>query len=495
MNISLNNNINAQQLITFNNVPTILKVESSGGGTKAKLELTVTTGGNIGEECYITINGYTITSTNILGNDVSSVYLVPLSLGSTYTKASSLSIVRAFQNTGLINNYNVYVDNQVYGSVSSKVIIEAKEIGGQYDFTQADTNASYITLSVANNGSSSDLLNGSKVTLDIYAEPDTSKQTQIGANSKILPHLVTVEKNYYKDGISFDLSPILATATNDGAITQYNVTASYTKNGQTNIIGELSHNYAANGYSVNQGLFYIPKFSGCYLAQNVSRGSSKPTYNNSILYYVDNEEITVSFYCYDFSQKSMTIKYLDSALNTISSSNVTFTPDKSLYTYSFTPTEGAYYVDVVTPSQGTVRYTNVKPLKYGNVEDYQVIYWYNSYGGISFAPLTFNKEEERESDIELYRKQNFNLYNQNKKVLNRVYNRELEYQVTMTSHYMPKDGTWTFYDLLHSHSAWTEVNGQTYEIIITDVQVQESNVNDIYQVTVQYEYSVPDTFY
>lgn len=495
MNISLNNNINAQQLITFNNVPTILKVESSGGGTKAKLELTVSTGGNIGEECYITINGYTITSTNILGNDVSSVYLVPLSLGSTYTKASSLSIVRAFQNTGLINNYNVYADNQVYGSTSSKVIIEAKEIGNQYNFTQADTNATYISMTVATDGSSSDLLNGSKVTLDIYAESDTSNQTEIGANSKILPHLVTIEKNYYKDGINFDLSPILATVTNDGAVTQYNVTASYTKNGQTNNIGELSHNYCANGYSVNQGLFYIPKFSGIYLAQNVSRGSSKPTYNNSILYYVDYEEIAISFYCYDFSTKSLTINYLDSALNIISTKQVSFTPNKSLYTYYFVPIEGAYYVDIVTPNQGTVRYTNIKPLKYGNVENYQVIYWYNSYGGISFAPLTFNKEEERETEIELYKKQNFNLYKEGKKVLNRVYDRQLEYQVTMTSHYMPKDGIWSFYDLLHSHSAWTRVNGQVYEIIITDVQVQESNVNDIYQVTVQYEYSVPDTFY
>lgn len=479
MNIILNGLTNPSNIISFNNVPTILKIDSSGDGTKAKLELTVSTGGNIGEECYITINGYTITSTNVLGNDVSSVYLVPLSLGSTYTKASSLSIVRAFQNTGLINNYNIYADNNNSGT-SSKVIIEAKEIGNQYNFTQADTNATYISMSVSTDGSSSDLLNGSKVTLDVYTNDS---------------HLVSLEKSYYKNGINFDLSPILSTDTEDGNVTKYSVIARYTKNGQTNNIGTLSDNYAANGYSVNQGLFYIPNFNGTYLAQNVSRGTTKPTYNNSILYYVDGEEITISFYCSELSTKSMTINYLDSALNVTSTKNVSFTPDKMLYTYSFIPTEGAYYVDVVTPSQGTVRYTNVKPLKYGNVEDYQVIYWYNSYGGTSFVPLTFNKEEERETEIERYRKQSFNLYTENKKVLNRVYNRELEYQVTMTSHYMPKDGIWMFYDLLHSHSAWTKVNGQVYEIIITDVNVTESNVNDIYQVTVQYEYSVPDTFY
>lgn len=495
MNLSLNNNINAQQLITFNNVPTILKVESNGNGTKARLEITVSTGGNIGEKCNITINGYTITSTNILGNDVSSVYLVPLSLGSTYTKASSLSIVRAFQNTGLINNYNIYVDNQVYGATSSKLIIEAKEFGKQYDFTEVTTNATYISFQITETGSSSDLLNDSKVTLDVYAESNPANQTEIGANSILLPHVVSVEKNYYKNGISFDLSPILATVTENGGITQYNVTASYTKNGQTNIIGELSHNYCTNGYQVNQGLYYIPQFSGIYLAQNVNRGTSKPTYNNSILYYIDGENITLSFYCYEFGQKNLTVNYLDSALNVISTQSKSFTPDTSLYTYSFLPTEGAYYVDVVTPNQGTIRYTNIKPLKYGNNNDYQVLYWYNSYGGVSFVPMTFNKEEERETDIELYRKQSYNLYTTDIKELNKVYSRDLTYSVTMTSHYMAKDGIWIFNDLLHSFEAWTYVNGVKYAIIITDVQVTESTVNDIWQATVKYEYSVPDTFY
>lgn len=46
MNIILNGLTNPQQIISFNNVPTILKIDSSGSGTKAKLELTVSTGGN-----------------------------------------------------------------------------------------------------------------------------------------------------------------------------------------------------------------------------------------------------------------------------------------------------------------------------------------------------------------------------------------------------------------------------------------------------------------
>ena len=494
MNILLNGNTNPQQYITFNGVPTILKIDSFGDGDKAKLEITVSTGGNTSEPCYIRINGYTITSTNVLGNDVSSVYLVPLSLGSSYTKASAYSIAKAFQNTGLINSYNIYCDNQVYGSTASKVIIEAKEKGNQYNFTEIDTNATYISFSSPTNGSSSDLLTGAKVVLDVYAEPDITKQTQIGANSKVLPHLVTVEKNYYKNGINFDLSPILASVTENGNVTQYNVTASYVKNGQATVIGELSHNYAANGYSVNQGRFYIPKFSGLYLAQNVSRGTDKPTYNNTTLYYVDGEPITLSFYCYDFSVRSITIKYLDSALNQISTQTISLTPNKSLYHYSFIPTEGAYYVDIVTPNQGTVRYTNVKPLKYGNTNDYQVLYWYNSYGGVSFFPFTAKREEERETEKTLYKKQNFNLYTDNIKSMNKVYSMDNQYSVTLTTHYMDKDGIYSLYDLMNSSEVWTEINGVKYEVIVKNVQVTESNVSGVWQGTVTYEYSSPDKY-
>lgn len=494
MNILLNGNINPQQYITFNNVPTILKIDSFGDGDKARLEITVSTGGNTSEPCYIRINGYTITSTNVLGNDVSSVYLVPLSLGGSYTKASAYSIAKAFQNTGLINSYNVYCDNQVYGSTSSKVIIEAKEKGKQYNFTEIDTNATYISFSSPTNGSSSDLLTGAKVVLDVYAEPDITKQTEIGANSKVLPHLVTVEKNYYKDGINFDLSPILASVTENGNLTQYNVTASYVKNGQATVIGELSHNYAANGYSVNQGKFYIPKFSGLYLAQNVSRGTDKSTYNNTTLYYIDGESITLSFYCYDFSTKTLTINYLDSALNQISTQSVSITPDKSLYTYSFVPTEGAYYVDIVTPNQGTIRYTNVKPLRYGNMNEYQTLYWYNSYGGVSFFPFTAKRTEERETEKTLYKKQNFNLYTDNIKGMNKVYSMDNQYSVTLTTHYMDKDGVYSLYDLMNSFEAWTEINGVKYEVIVTDLNVTESNISGVWQGTVTYEYSSPDKY-
>lgn len=474
MNILLNGLTNPSSIITFNGVPTILKIDSFGDGDKAKVEITVTTGGNTSEPCFIRVNGYTITSTNVLGNDVSSVYLVPISMASSYTKASAYSIAKAFQNTGLVNSYNIYTND-------NKVIIEAKEFGNQYNFTELETNATYISFSSPSNGSSSDLLTGSKVLLDIYTGSSSS-------------HLITIEKNYYKLGLNFDLSPILASVTKNGDVTKYNVKATYIKNGQATTIGSLSNNYATNGYSVNQGLFFISNLIGTYFAQNVSRGTEKPTYNNTTLYYVDNEDITLSFYCSNLASKMLRVNYLDSALNVISTQALSFTPDKMLYTYSFKPTEGAYYVDVITPHQGTVRYTNVKPLKYGNTNDYQILNWYNSYGGVSFFPFTAKREEERETEKTLYKKQNFNLYTDNIKSMNKVYSMENQYSVTLTTHYMDKDGIYSLYDLMNSSEVWTEINGVKYEVIVKNVQVTESNVSGVWQGTVTYEYSSPDKY-
>ena len=62
MNIILNGLINPQQIITFNNVPTILKIDSSGDGDRAKLEISVTnSGGEATKDYYITINDSTVT--------------------------------------------------------------------------------------------------------------------------------------------------------------------------------------------------------------------------------------------------------------------------------------------------------------------------------------------------------------------------------------------------------------------------------------------------
>ena len=69
-----------------------------------------------------------------------------------------------------------------------------------------------------------------------------------------------------------------------------------------------------------------------------------------------------------------------------------------------------------------------------------------------------------------------------------------EYSVTLTTHYMEKDGIYSLYDLMNSYEVWTEVNGVKYEIIIDKVEVTETSTSGVWQGTVTYKYSSPDRF-
>lgn len=486
MNIKLNNNINASQLITFTNVPTIVKIDSNGSGTKSKLTITIQSGGvTLGTTYLITINDVTISSTFNEQDAIGNVWWVATNANTNYQYAMAYYIQQALLNTSLANNYNIYFNDNI-------VTVEAKEIGSEYDFTVFNSTLSAITFNVETEGSSSDLLSNSRIIMKLYAQQDSTNN--INASAITLPHVVTLDKYYYKDGISFDIAPILANITENNQMTEYNVSLHYIKDGQLTTIGTLNHNYCVNGYSVNQGLYYIPPFESTYLAQNVSRGSIKDTYNNSILYYIDGEPITLSFFNSDLSSKTFTINYYDSAMGLIDTNDIIFTPTKTLDTLQFNPNEGAYYVDVVT-NQGKIRYTNIKPINYINNDDLQVIYFNNSYGGVSFIPLSFDRQEEREVEYETYTKQSFDIYDSGVKELDKVYSKHLEYTVELKSHFIRKDGTYIFNDLLHSYNAWTYINGIKYLIIITNVQISETNVNDIYQATVTYKYSLSDVFY
>jgi hypothetical protein len=59
---------------------------------------------------------------------------------------------------------------------------------------------------------------------------------------------------------------------------------------------------------------------------------------------------------------------------------------------------------------------------------------------------------------------------------------------------MDKDGIYSLYDLMNSSEVWTEINGVKYEVIVTDLNVTESNVSGVWQGTVTYEYSSPDKY-
>jgi hypothetical protein len=131
----------------------------------------------------------------------------------------------------------------------------------------------------------------------------------------------------------------------------------------------------------------------------------------------------------------------------------------------------------------------IKPLK--ATEYYQRIYWRNSYNGISFFDFTGAKSETRDLEITTYQKNIFGYYTDKMNELEKVYNNEVKYNVTLKSHLFENDGKYIFNDLAQSPDVWTVINNETYAIIIDSISVDElSDRNNIYEATLRYRYSM-----
>ena len=146
----------------------------------------------------------------------------------------------------------------------------------------------------------------------------------------------------------------------------------------------------------------------------------------------------------------------------------------------------AFYIDL-TLGTTKIRYNVIKPLK--ATEYSQRILWRNSYGGISFFDFTGQRSEVRELELMTYQKNIFDYYTDPMNSLEKPYDNEVKYTVTLKSHLLEHDGKYIFNDLIQSAQVWTEINGENYEIIIDSVSVDETDRNDIYEATVKYHYS------
>ena len=88
----------------------------------------------------------------------------------------------------------------------------------------------------------------------------------------------------------------------------------------------------------------------------------------------------------------------------------------------------------------------------------------------------------------------YDYYKSDKVELNKVYDKNVEITVTLNTHNIKKDGQWSLFDLQNSQYAWTVVNGVTYVINVDNLKIEESTVTGIYTASVDYTYSLGDTF-
>lgn len=485
MDITLNNLQNPSNIVCLTDIPNILKVEDSSGGTYTSFLFQLHNGLNAvttsDGQWYITLFGETITNVIDSTMAVGKNFYITSSLGST-----AVSIARAFRCCPTIAaNFNVT-------SSDGTVLIKAKSIGPVVSATTTNvvtTNINTQYLGITRNvGTAQSDLYGSKIIVDVTSIDDDYNDM----------YVTTLEKNYYGSEATFNLSPVLSTLSSTGKVIPFNLSINKLKNGIYSQLGNIVDNYATVGYMVNQGDKYI-SIDVFNFAQNFKRGKERGFANNSLL-YVYAPEIPISFYNGNNGRMEVSVDYVNSAGNILESYTAfTWTntdSDKKLWdiTINLAPNTGfserfkqAFYIDVHIGTHQTVRYNVIKPIK--ATEYYQRIYWRNSYGGVSFFDFTGAKSETRDVDIKTYQKNIFSYYDDEKNELEKIYDNSVKYTVTLKSHLFENDGKYIFNDLMQSSDVWVERNGQTYGIIIDSVSVDETNSNNIYEATVKYHYS------
>lgn len=465
---------NATNLVTFSDIPNILKVTDNVVGYYATISLEFE--GNVRDipasgDVSITIFGETITGVRNYNEAINKNFYMSSSPIST-----AASVAKALRNCSTVSA--LFTVAHGGNEVELRARNEGQLLQGVDYFSMTSSLIPYLT-KTAYDGSASPL-NGSLVNVDIIE--GTSR------------YITTLEKSFYKGECAFNLSPVLTTLVDIGNTTPYTLIVSYTKNGEYNNIGTISDNHIAQGYMCNQGAKYIPLTNSIIVAQNFSRGESKNVDNKTIL-YLYGDTIPLAFYRNGSQSVTFTIQYRNSAFELLSggTASVTYSnPDTTnklkyiLINLSSALLSQAFYVDITVGGK-TVRYNVIKPVK--ATEYYQRILWRNSYGGISFFDFTGQKSETREAEIQTYQKNIFGYYTDQLNELEKVYDNQINYSVTLKSHLFENDGKYIFNDLMQSPFVWTEINGEKYAIIIDSVNVDEVDKNNIYEASVKYRYS------
>lgn len=414
-------------------------------------------------------------------------------------------VVKAARNVPYIAaNYDVYLFDDEDGSMSPLVEIWAKKPGSQYNMrVTSDIPSADITISTSQTGSTNDdMLQGIQnyITVDIY-KFDT--QTKIGGSPSIYNNktfITSLEKNYAGKPVSFNLTPVLSSLVSDGIMQQFTTTVYGFSDGKLKFSHVTEPCFITLGYQVNQSEPFIGTFTNRFLAQDVSRGDERDQFNKTHL-YLYYPSITFSLYVTNtIMQTVCTVGYKASDNSTIASANYSVwatdgTNSLNHHSISLDKTNfsKSAYIDLTIPDIGTIRYNVIKPLNAVDERDCRRLYWYNEYGGISFIDLTGELTATRKEEIETYQKQTFDFYTADGRELNRVYSKEMDVTYKHKTHYIDENGKYLLYSLQASSTAWTEINGRRYYIIVTNLEINEaSNTSHIFTGTVEYQMSYPE---
>lgn len=465
--------IDATNMITFSDVPNILKVKENISGSYAQLTISV----NITDwntqvlsdgQFYFTFLSETITNVMTPSKAKNKRFYISSSPSST-----AMSIAAALRNCP-----TVAVDYYVVHN-NSTVIVTSKTIGRK--FTQSTSSYISTNFPISYNITDGDVnsdFHNSKVILDVFTSSTNDNGAYIG----------TLEKNYWGSECSFDVSSVLAAHSDYGKLQPYSFNVSYTKeNGNWTNLGYIS-GQTTNGYMANQSEKFLYN-TYVRLLMNKERSMQG---NGMKLYVYDNLIPFTTLVGQGVGGWTTRITCRNSAYQIVYDETTTQQEsggrfhDREIIIPQSAFTE-SYYIDI-TEGTDTVRFNVIKPLK--AADTFQRVMWRNEYGGISFFDFTGQRTESDSVDIETYEKNIFDYYENDEFERKRIYKNDYKKEVKLTSHLMEEDGKWIFNSLMRSKRVWTQVNGKTYYIIPKSIEVTENDQYDnIYTAKLTYTYS------
>lgn len=474
----------AKNMVCLSDVPNIVKLTDEDYGTYATV--TMVFDGTLSDETeydgqwQLTIMGNTITNVMNAENAIGRTFYVSESSGGI-----AASVARALRNCPTL--FSAFKVNNDLTSVYLKAREKGSIIGN--NFITTNISDQYFEYTIVDGYSTNSALTDALIDVDIIGKDENYDDD----------YITTLEKTFVNGEVAFNISPVLSTMAEFGHARPFKLQVSKYKDGEYSIINEITDNFVSVGYMCNQGDKFVPLANGSItLAQNVLRGDSATgDETNKMPLYVCDPTIPISFYAKMVGGMTINIEYLDSAFNVKASGTTDWHNTNSseplkdyvveLDNRYFT---GAYYVDVTLGSQYKLRYRVIHPLN-ASGNNYRV-YWRNEYGGISWFDFTGDKSETRSLSNETYKKQLFDYYDSTVNELELIYNNDVDYEVTLTSHLFENDGKYIFNSLAQSPYVWTMVNNELYAILLTSVSCDEQE-EGVYKATIKYKYSQPST--
>lgn len=491
--LKLNGQSDINNITCFSFAPTILEVGSSEGGSYTTYTITFGdfSGMEFNRDYTFTINGTTLTRVFTPNEaDGYKFYMDNTSI-SSIKKSMVNSLTEALKRIPeIMGGYIVYMPISG-GQKQTQIVLRSITYGYKTPLT-IFTDIPFISIERSNGTAATELKEGN-LKIDVYktTPPRKYNSTAQGMGT----YITTLSKHTNNDTkVKFDLGSIFSSMTDEGEAAQFGIMIyQLTDNGLTEI-GTYPSIYNVNGYLINQGGEFIPTIQNAKIALNANRGENRNYLNNTIL-YVYEPTIPLSVFAADGTNSiSYTLKYVRSDNSTITTTSGTLNPTAPLthFTINLNPTtlSQSKYVDIEFSSYnlGTLRYNVIKPVR--ATDECQRVYWYNSWGGVSFFDFTGNRTEERKVKTTTYQDSILDYYDNDINERDYIYDKQNEITVKLSTHHIHKDGQWSLFDLQQSRTAWTYVNGERYRIIVSDLEINTTSVTDIYTATITYTYSL-----